>query len=49
MTVDDEMRIRYYEMILTEMQQKYQHYHPEKLLNVNFLQARNYYLLIKEE
>ena len=28
---------------------KYQHYHPEKLINMNFLQTKKYYLLIKEE
>ena len=36
-------------MILTEKQQKYQHYHPEKLINMNILQVKKYYLLIKEE
>ena len=27
-------------MILTEKQQKYQHYHPEKLINMNILQVK---------
>ena len=36
-------------MILTEKQQKYQHYNPEKLINMNILQVKKYYLLIKEE
>ena len=36
-------------MILTEKQQKYQHYYLEKLINMNILQAKKYYLLIKEK
>ena len=31
-------------MILTEKQQKYQHYHPEKLINMKILQVKKYYL-----
>ena len=38
-----------YNMILTENQQKYQDYHLEKLINMNILQVKKYYLLIKEE
>ena len=30
-------------MILTEEQQKYQHYHLEKLANMNILQVKKYY------
>ena len=37
-----------YNTILTEKQQKYQHYHLEKLINMNILQVKKYYLLIKE-
>ena len=36
-------------MILAEQQQKYQHYHPEKVININFLQVKKYYRQIKEE
>ena len=36
-------------MILTEKQQKYQHYHLEKLINMDILQAKKYYHLIKVE
>ena len=36
-----------YYITLTEKQRKYQHYHPEKLINMNFLQVKKYYLLIK--
>ena len=32
-----------------EKQQKYQHYHQTKLINMNILQAKKYYLLIKVE
>ena len=38
-----------YNTILTETQQKYQHYHPEKLIKMNTLQEKKYYLLIKGE
>ena len=34
--------------ILTEKQQKYQHYHLEKLININILQVKKYCLLIKD-
>ena len=36
-----------YNLILTEKQQKYQHYHQFKLINMNILQVKKYYLLIK--
>ena len=36
-------------MILIEKQQKYQHYRREKIINMNILQMKKYYLLIKEE
>ena len=36
-----------YNTMLTEKLQKYQHYHLEKLINMNILQAKEYYLLIK--
>ena len=36
--------------ILIEMQQKYQHYHPEKLININILQVKKQFCRqIKEE
>ena len=34
-------------IILTEKQQKYQHYHLEKLINLNILQVKKYCVLIK--
>ena len=36
-------------MTLTEKQQKHQHYHQVKLININILQVKEYYLLIKLE
>ena len=35
--------MRNYNMILTEKQQKYQHYRLEKLVNMNILQVKKYY------
>ena len=35
--------------ILKENQQKYQHYHLQKLINMNILQVKKYYFLVKEE
>ena len=42
------LEIKNYNKILTEKQQKYQHYHLEKLINMNVLQVKKYYLLIKK-
>ena len=36
-------------MILTEKQQKYEHYFQVKLININILQVKKYYHLIKVE
>ena len=41
------LKMKNYEMILTEKQQKYQHYHLEKLINMNTLQVNKYCVLIK--
>ena len=40
--------MRNYDRILTETKQKYQHYHPEKLINMIILQVKKYYHLIEE-
>ena len=37
MTIDDKLGMKNYNMILTLKQQKYQHYQPEKLINMNIL------------
>ena len=50
MTIDDKIRDEKLQYdILTEKQQKYQHYLLKKLINMNILQVNRYYLLIKEE
>ena len=49
MTTDDKIRDKNRIIILTEEQQKYRQYHPEKLINMNILQVKKYYLLTKEE
>ena len=43
------LEIKNYNMILTKKQQKHQHYHKVKLINMNILQVKKYYHLIKEE
>ena len=35
--------------ILKEKPQKYQHHHLQKLINMNILQVKKYYFLVKEE
>ena len=47
LTIDDKMKN--YSMTLTEKQQKYHYYHLEKLINMNILPVKKYYLLIKGE
>ena len=47
MTIDDKLKDE--KLVLTEKQQKYQRCHLEKLINLNILQVKKYYLLIKEE
>ena len=37
------------DMILTKKLKKYQHYHQVKLINMNILQVKKYYFLIKIE
>ena len=41
--------VKNYSMMLIEKLQKYQHYHQVKVMNMNNLQAKKYYLLMKEE
>ena len=43
------LKMKNYNMILTEKQQKYQHYHQVKLINMNILQVKKYCHLIKVE
>ena len=43
------LEMKNYNMMLTKKQQKYQHYHLEKLISMNILQVNKYQLCIKEE
>ena len=43
------LEIKIYNTILTGKHEKYQHYHLEKLINMNILQVKKYYLLIKQK
>ena len=47
MIIDDMIREKNYDMILTEKLHKYCHYNPKKMININVLKAKKYYLLIK--
>ena len=49
MTTDDNVSDEKYNMILTEKQQKYQHYHQARLINMIFIQAKKCCYLIKVE
>ena len=42
-----QLRMKNYNIILTEKQQKYQRYRQVKLINVNILQVKENYHLIK--
>ena len=43
------LEMKNYNMMLTEKQQNYQHYRRVKLINMNILQVKKNYLLIKEK
>ena len=43
------LEMKNYNMILTEKQQKHQHNRLVKLINMNILLVKKYYLLIKVE
>ena len=47
MIIEDMIREKNYNMILTENLHKYCHYNPKKMININVLKAKKYYLLIK--
>ena len=46
MTIDEEIRDEKLQYDIKEKQQKYQLYHQVKLMNVNILQVKKYYLLV---
>ena len=41
------LKIKNYNKVLTEKQQKYLHYYQIKLINMNILQVKKFYHLIK--
>ena len=47
MIIDDQMKS--YNMILTDKQLKYHHYHQVKLINMNILLVKKYYHPINNE
>ena len=47
--IDEKIKMKNYNMILTEKQQKYQHYYQVKLINMIIFQAKKYFHLIKVE
>ena len=47
MTIDDKLEMKNYSMILIKNLQKYRPYHQAKLITMNILQVKKYYLLIK--
>ena len=49
MATDDKIKMKNDNMILTEKLQKYQFYHQVKLISMNNLQVKKYYLLIKDK
>ena len=49
MITDDKIRDQKLENDINIEEQKYQHYHPGKLINMNILQVKKYYILIRKE
>ena len=49
MAIDDKIRDEKLQFTLTEKQQKYLHYHLEKLTNMNILLVKKIGLLIKDK
>ena len=50
MTIDDKVRDKKNcNTLLTEKYQKYNYYRLENMINMNMLQVKRYYLLIKQE
>ena len=49
MTTDDKIRDEKLQYDINREAEKYQNYHLEKLININILPVKKYYILIKEE
>ena len=43
------LKVKNYNTILTEKQQEYQYYYQVKLIDMNFLQMKKFYHLVKAE
>ena len=43
------LEMKHHNKAVIEKQQKYHHYYLKNLINMNILQGKKYYLLIKEE
>ena len=43
------LEMKNHNMAVIEKQQKYHHYYLKNLINMNTLQGKKYYLLLKEE
>ena len=49
MSVDDKIRNEKLQYDINRQAAKYQHYHQEKLIYMNMLQVKKYYLVIKNK
>ena len=49
MTSDDKIRDKKLQYVTNEKQQKYQDYHLGKLINMNILLVKQYYLLLEDK
>ena len=49
MTIDDQIKMKNSNIIVTEKRQKYQPDHQVKLINLNILQVKKYHLLITDQ
>ena len=49
MTIDDKIRNEKLQYDTNREAVKYHHYHQVKLINMNILQVKKYYLLVKKE
>ena len=46
MIIDDKIREKNHNAVIIKKQQNHQHYHQVKLINIDILQVKKYYLLI---
>ena len=49
MTIEDQIRDEKLQYVLIERLQKYQLFHQEKMINMNILLVKKYYILINSE